>query len=223
MPTYRLFTLRLWVIRCQWVQRPLGGRSLSVWAERTDSEVGCFQLLCVGSRVGEPLTGGGSFAVRRRALVTLLLTVRPPTHNAPGLIGSCTNSSYEDMGRSAAVAKQALAHGLKCKSQFTITPGSEQIRATIERDGYVSARTPRPCSPPSLCQGTWLPQPCTQGPVPRGSRQPAPDPSPSPLPATGTDPEGCGWHRPGQCLRPLHWPVGQVRSTGFSFLMYFFN
>uniref|UniRef100_A0A8C5KKM8 Aconitase 2, mitochondrial n=1 Tax=Jaculus jaculus TaxID=51337 RepID=A0A8C5KKM8_JACJA len=48
----------------------------------------------------------------------------------------CTNSSYEDMGRSAAVAKQALAHGLKCKSQFTITPGSEQIRATIERDGY---------------------------------------------------------------------------------------
>uniref|UniRef100_A0A8I5ZLT6 Aconitate hydratase, mitochondrial n=1 Tax=Rattus norvegicus TaxID=10116 RepID=A0A8I5ZLT6_RAT len=53
-----------------------------------------------------------------------------------GLIGSCTNSSYEDMGRSAAVAKQALAHGLKCKSQFTITPGSEQIRATIERDGY---------------------------------------------------------------------------------------
>ncbi|XP_074127922.1 aconitate hydratase, mitochondrial isoform X2 [Sminthopsis crassicaudata] len=57
-----------------------------------------------------------------------------------GLIGSCTNSSYEDMGRSAAVAKQALDHGLKCKSQFTITPGSEQIRATIERDGYVSVR-----------------------------------------------------------------------------------
>ncbi|XP_066489657.1 aconitate hydratase, mitochondrial [Tiliqua scincoides] len=53
-----------------------------------------------------------------------------------GLIGSCTNSSYEDMGRSAALAKQALAHGVKCKSQFTITPGSEQIRATIERDGY---------------------------------------------------------------------------------------
>lgn len=42
------------------------------------------------------------------------------------------------MGRSAALAKQALAHGVKCKSQFTITPGSEQIRATIERDGYVS-------------------------------------------------------------------------------------
>ncbi|CAB1313045.1 unnamed protein product [Coregonus sp. 'balchen'] len=54
-----------------------------------------------------------------------------------GLIGSCTNSSYEDMGRSASVAKQALDKGLKCKAAFTITPGSEQIRATIERDGYI--------------------------------------------------------------------------------------
>ncbi|XP_012670043.1 aconitate hydratase, mitochondrial [Clupea harengus] len=53
-----------------------------------------------------------------------------------GLIGSCTNSSYEDMGRAASLAKQALDHGLKCKAAFTITPGSEQIRATIERDGY---------------------------------------------------------------------------------------
>ncbi|XP_013791705.2 aconitate hydratase, mitochondrial-like, partial [Limulus polyphemus] len=51
------------------------------------------------------------------------------------LIGSCTNSSYEDMARSASVAQQALDHGLKAKSQFTVTPGSEQIRATIERDG----------------------------------------------------------------------------------------
>lgn len=55
-----------------------------------------------------------------------------------GLIGSCTNSSYEDMGRAASVAKQALDKGLKCKAQFTVTPGSEQIRATIERDGFVS-------------------------------------------------------------------------------------
>uniref|UniRef100_A0A8C4QFI0 Aconitate hydratase, mitochondrial n=1 Tax=Eptatretus burgeri TaxID=7764 RepID=A0A8C4QFI0_EPTBU len=59
-----------------------------------------------------------------------------PTDIKVGLIGSCTNSSYEDMGRSASVAKQALDHGLKCKSSFTVTPGSEQIRATIERDGY---------------------------------------------------------------------------------------
>jgi aconitate hydratase len=52
-----------------------------------------------------------------------------------GLIGSCTNSSYEDMSRSASIARQALKHGIKARSLFTITPGSEQIRATIERDG----------------------------------------------------------------------------------------
>ena len=52
-----------------------------------------------------------------------------------GLIGSCTNSSYEDMNRSVSVARQALKHGLKARSMFTVTPGSEQIRATIERDG----------------------------------------------------------------------------------------
>lgn len=52
-----------------------------------------------------------------------------------GLIGSCTNSSYEDMARAASIAKDAMAHGVKAKSLFTITPGSEQIRATIERDG----------------------------------------------------------------------------------------
>jgi aconitate hydratase len=53
------------------------------------------------------------------------------------LIGSCTNSSYEDMERAASVAKQAINKGLKVKSEFTITPGSEQIRATIERDGQL--------------------------------------------------------------------------------------
>ncbi|KAI6003205.1 aconitase family-domain-containing protein [Pisolithus orientalis] len=53
------------------------------------------------------------------------------------LIGSCTNSSYEDMSRSAAIAQEAADHGLQVKSQFTITPGSEQVRATIERDGQI--------------------------------------------------------------------------------------
>ncbi|KAF7369081.1 Aconitate hydratase, mitochondrial [Mycena venus] len=53
------------------------------------------------------------------------------------LIGSCTNSSYEDMSRSASIAKEASDHGLDVKSQFTITPGSEQVRATIERDGQI--------------------------------------------------------------------------------------
>ncbi len=54
-----------------------------------------------------------------------------------GLIGSCTNSSYEDIGRAAHVAKQALAHGLKAKSKFFISPGSVQVRATVERDGLL--------------------------------------------------------------------------------------
>ncbi|TVY55007.1 Aconitate hydratase, mitochondrial [Lachnellula cervina] len=49
-----------------------------------------------------------------------------------GLIGSCTNSSYEDMSRAASIARDALDHGLKAKSLFTVTPGSEQVRATIE-------------------------------------------------------------------------------------------
>jgi len=52
-----------------------------------------------------------------------------------GLIGSCTNSSYEDMSRAASIAKQALSRGVTAKSKYTVTPGSEQIRATIERDG----------------------------------------------------------------------------------------
>jgi aconitate hydratase len=53
------------------------------------------------------------------------------------LIGSCTNSSYEDMSRAADVAEQAKAHGLKAAMSFMVTPGSEQIRATIERDGQM--------------------------------------------------------------------------------------
>ncbi|CBY11206.1 unnamed protein product [Oikopleura dioica] len=53
-----------------------------------------------------------------------------------GLIGSCTNSSYEDMGRAASLAKQIADRGMTCKAGFSISPGSEQVRATIERDGY---------------------------------------------------------------------------------------
>jgi aconitate hydratase len=53
------------------------------------------------------------------------------------LIGSCTNSSYEDISRSASLAKQAINKKLKAKSEFTITPGSEQVRFTIEKDGFL--------------------------------------------------------------------------------------
>jgi aconitate hydratase len=55
------------------------------------------------------------------------------------LIGSCTNSSYEDMSRSADVAEQAKAHGIKAAVPFMVTPGSEQVRATIERDGQMQS------------------------------------------------------------------------------------
>jgi len=55
-----------------------------------------------------------------------------------GLIGSCTNSSYEDISRAASLAEQAVNKGLKAKSEFTITPGSELVRFTIQRDGFLS-------------------------------------------------------------------------------------
>jgi aconitate hydratase len=54
------------------------------------------------------------------------------------LIGSCTNSSYEDISRSAFIARNAMDKGLKAKSEFTITPGSEMVRYTIERDGFLN-------------------------------------------------------------------------------------
>jgi len=54
-----------------------------------------------------------------------------------GLIGSCTNSSYEDIARAASLAKQAVEKKLVPKAEFTITPGSEQVRYTIERDGFI--------------------------------------------------------------------------------------
>ncbi|MEZ4902855.1 MAG: aconitate hydratase [Spirosomataceae bacterium] len=54
-----------------------------------------------------------------------------------GLIGSCTNSSYEDIARAASLARQVAAKNLKTKAEFTITPGSEQVRYTIERDGFL--------------------------------------------------------------------------------------
>src|SRR6056300_1964810 len=55
-----------------------------------------------------------------------------------GLIGSCTNSSYEDLSRAASIAKQAVAKNLKTKAEFGINPGSEQVRFTAERDGLLS-------------------------------------------------------------------------------------
>lgn len=61
-----------------------------------------------------------------------------PMDISAALIGSCTNSSYEDIGRAANIARQAKARGLAAKIPFMVTPGSEQVRATIERDGLLA-------------------------------------------------------------------------------------
>ena len=61
-----------------------------------------------------------------------------PLEISSALIGSCTNSSYEDITRAASVARQAAAKGLKAKVELLVSPGSEQIRATIERDGLMA-------------------------------------------------------------------------------------
>ncbi len=61
-----------------------------------------------------------------------------PLEVSAALIGSCTNSSYEDITRAASIARQAAAHGITAKTELLITPGSEQTRATIERDGLLA-------------------------------------------------------------------------------------
>jgi aconitate hydratase len=61
-----------------------------------------------------------------------------PLEISSALVGSCTNSSYEDITRSASIARQASAKGLRARTQLLITPGSEQVRATIERDGLLA-------------------------------------------------------------------------------------
>ncbi|SHG58839.1 aconitase [Chryseolinea serpens] len=62
-----------------------------------------------------------------------------PTRVEVGLIGSCTNSSYEDISRAASLARQVADKGLKTKAEFTITPGSEVVRYTIDRDGFIDS------------------------------------------------------------------------------------
>lgn len=91
-----------------------------------------------------------------------------PQKLSASLIGSCTNSSYQDMARCASIVKQAKAHGLKSKVPFHVTPGSEQVRATIERDGFTqlfesvgATVLANACGP---CIGQW-----NRTDVPKGS------------------------------------------------------
>jgi aconitate hydratase len=92
----------------------------------------------------EPHVVGPHSPDRARPISELAEEVADPSNEftdaiSAALIGSCTNSSYEDMSRAADVADQAAAHGLKSAVQFMVTPGSEQVRATIERDGQMGS------------------------------------------------------------------------------------
>ena len=92
----------------------------------------------------EPLVVGPHSPDRVRSISQLAAEVSDPANKfidkiSSTLIGSCTNSSYEDMSRAADVAEQAKAHGLTAAVPFLVTPGSEQVRATIERDGQMQS------------------------------------------------------------------------------------
>src|SRR5206468_4230876 len=92
----------------------------------------------------EPYVVGPHSPDRARPIGKLAAEVADPKNAfldkiSNALIGSCTNSSYEDMCRAADVAEQAKAHGLTATVPFLVTPGSEQVRATIERDGQMQS------------------------------------------------------------------------------------
>jgi aconitate hydratase len=92
----------------------------------------------------EPHVAGPHSPDRSRPISTLAAEVADSRNAFPetisaALVGSCTNSSYEDMSRAADIADQARAHGLKAAVPYLVTPGSEQVHATIERDGQLSS------------------------------------------------------------------------------------
>lgn len=112
----------------------------------------------------EPQIVGPHSPDRARPISQMAQEVADASNNfidevSSALIGSCTNSSYEDMSRSADIAEQAAAHGLTAAVPFMVTPGSEQVRATIERDGQIgsllkinSTVLANACGP---CIGQW--------------------------------------------------------------------
>jgi aconitate hydratase len=112
----------------------------------------------------EPHVVGPHTPDRARPVSQLAAEVADPANGfvdriSNGLIGSCTNSSYEDMSRAADVAAQLRRHGLQAAAPLLVTPGSEQVRATIERDGQMQSLTAigatvlaNACGP---CIGQW--------------------------------------------------------------------
>ncbi len=90
----------------------------------------------------EPYINGPFSPDRAWPLSTFAQAVKDnnfPAKLEVGLIGSCTNSSYEDLGRAASLARQAVEKDLEVKAEYTVTPGSEVVRATVARDGFLDA------------------------------------------------------------------------------------
>lgn len=120
----------------------------------------------------EPHVAGPHSPDRVRPLSALAAEVRAsggalPDVISAALIGSCTNSSYEDTSRAADVARQAGRHGVRAAVPFLVTPGSERVRATIERDGQAGplrdiggVLLANACGP---CIGQWRREPGTAG------------------------------------------------------------
>lgn len=108
----------------------------------TDPEAHYDTVIRIDLDTLEPHVVGPHTPDRARPISELAAEVADPGNGfvdaiSTALIGSCTNSSYEDMSRAADVAAQARSHGLKAAVPFMVTPGSEQVRATIERDGQM--------------------------------------------------------------------------------------
>jgi len=128
------------------------------------------QVIHVDLDTLEPHVNGPFTPDRAHPLSEFAAAVRAngwPEELRVALIGSCTNSSYEDMSRVATIARFAAEHGLKAKSQFMITPGSERIRATLARDGLLEAMEQiggqvlaNACGP---CIGQWKRQDARPG------------------------------------------------------------
>jgi len=121
------------------------------------------QVLKINLSELEPFINGPFSPDRAWPLSQFATAIRENNYPARldiGLIGSCTNSSYEDITRAASVASQALQKGLNAASGFIITPGSEQVRYTIERDGILKVFEQlggtvlaNACGP---CIGQWI-------------------------------------------------------------------
>lgn len=108
-----------------------------IWAnpEKYFDQVIEINLSELKPHINGPFTPDRAFAVGE--IAPAIKENNWPTEVSAALIGSCTNSSYEDISRAASTVKIALDNGIKLKSEFFITPGSEQIRYTIERDGFI--------------------------------------------------------------------------------------